>query len=302
MLDLECVASFLAVAACSGFREAARRTGLSQSAVSQQLKRLEQSLNVSLIERNHGGCRLTPEGKAFLPYAESLIRTRDRAQALFRKNSIAIGASSNVGIYLLQPYLKTYREHAGHDTQVVIGTNPDIADRLERLEIDVAVMEWWDQRPGFIAEIWRSEELVLIVPGNHRWAELQSIPRDWLRGEKLVGGESGSGTGRLLQQYFGEGASTIGVSMQLGSTEAVKRAVQAGSGISMVMASAVEEERKGGVKVLRFDHDPPKKDIFIVRRHTEAHHRSPALAFTEFLLGREFPAGLADNQAGRAAA
>lgn len=288
MLDLECVATFLAVAACSGFREAAKRTGLSQPTVTQHVKRLEQDLHVSLIERNNGGCRLTQEGRAFLPYAENLIRINDRAHALFQKNSLVIGASSNIGIYLLQPYLKAYQQTSSHQMRVNIGTNSEVVEKLQRYEIDVAIMEWWDSRPGFIAKIWRSEELVLIVANNHRWAELQSIPRDWLHGEFLLGGESGTGTGRILQQYFGDNVSAIGVSMQLGSTEAVKRAVQEGLGISLVMASAVEQEHNDGrIRMIALEGDPPKKEIFVVRRQTELHHDSPVVMFANFLLSRD---------------
>jgi DNA-binding transcriptional LysR family regulator len=62
------------------------------------------------------------------------------------------------------------------------------------------------------------------------------------------------------------------VSIQLGSTEAVKRAVQAGLGISLVMASAVElESREGRLKAIALENDPPKKEIFIIRRQTEPH-------------------------------
>lgn len=288
MLDLECVATFLAIAACNGFREAAKRTGLSQPTVTQHLKRLELSLNASLIERNNGGSTLTPEGRAFFPFAESLIRTSDRAHALFRKNSIVIGASSNAGIYLLQPFLKAYQEGATHEMHMVIGANTEISEKLARFEIDVAVMEWWDHRPGFVAKVWRREELVLIVPNEHRWASLSTIPRDWLHGERLLGGEPGTGTGRLLQQYFGDGAQTIGVSMQLGSTEAVKRAVQAGLGVSLVMKSAVEQElRDGRLSVIAFENGGPTKEIFVIRPHCEPHHLPLSLAFAEYLVEQE---------------
>lgn len=290
MLDLGCVATFLAVASCSGFREAAKTTGLSQPTVTQHIKRLEQSLNASLIERKNDGCVLTLQGREFLPFAEHLIQLSERAQALFRKNAIVIGASSNAGIYLLQPHLKTYQESSSREMKIVIGKNPDIADKLERLEIDVAIMEWWDNRPGYVAQFWRHEELVLIVPNDHRWADRQSIPRDWLIGERLLGGEPGTGTNRVLQQYFGNNAQSIGESIQLGSTEAVKRAVQAGLGISLVMASAVElESREGRLKAIALEIDPPKKEIFIIRRQTEPHHVPPAAEFANFLLKQELP-------------
>jgi molybdate transport repressor ModE-like protein len=283
VIDLERVATFLAVARYGGFREAAKHTGLSQPAVTQHVKRLEQSLNVSLIDRSNAGSTLTAQGRTFLPYAEHLLNICNRARTAFEKNSIVVGASSNTGIYLLQPYLKAYKEASLHALDVVIGDNNCVAGKLKGFEIDVAVMEWWDHSPGFVAEVWRSEELVLIVPPQHPWAGLNSIPRHWLRGLTMLGGESGTGTSRLLQQYLGEDASTMGVSMQLGSTEAVKHAVHAGLGISLVMAAAVERERRDGwLSVIPIDEEPPRKEIYLIRRESEAHD-GRAVRFTEFL-------------------
>ena len=286
MIHLERVVTFLALAASGGFREAAKRTGLSQPTVTQHLKRLEQALNVNLIDRNNAGSTLTPEGRAFLPYAENLVRTYDRAKALFERNSIVIGASSNIGIYLLQPYLKAYKEVSAHKLELIIDDNPAIVDKLERFEIDVAIMEWWDQRPGFSATLWRQEELVIIVPKDHPWAGMRSIPRTWLKGQNLLGGEAGTGTGRLLREFLGKDASTIGVSMQLGSTEAVKNAVRAGLGISLVMAAAIEHEsRNGKLCAISIEEMQPRKNIYVIRRESGA-HETPALEFMNFLLYR----------------
>jgi len=286
MIHLERVATFLAVATSGGFREAAKRTGLSQPTVTQHLKRLEQALNVNLIDRNNAGSTLTPEGRAFLPYAENLLRTYDRARALFEKDSIGIGASSNTGIYLLQPYLKAYKEVSAHKLELVIDDNPTIARKLECFEIDVAIMEWWGHRPGFSAAVWRQEELVVIVPNNHPWAGMNGIPRTWLKGQNFLGGEAGTGTGRLLQELLGKDAGTIGVSMQLGSTEAVKNAVRAGLGISLVMAASIEHERRNGeFCAIPIEEMPPRKDIYVIRREIEP-HATPALEFTNFLLYR----------------
>jgi DNA-binding transcriptional LysR family regulator len=285
VIDLERVATFLAVAKYGGFREAARHTGMSQPAVTQHVKRLERSLNVNLIDRSNAGSTLTPEGRTFLPYAEHLLSVCERARAAFKRSSIVVGASSNTGTYLLQPYMKAYKEASPHALDVVIGDNNTIADKLKSFEIDVAVMEWWDAAPGFVAEVWRHEELLLIVPPQHTWAERNSIPRHWLRGLAFLGGERGTGTGRLLQQYLGEDADTISVSMQLGSTEAVKHAVHAGLGVSLVMAAAVDQEsRNGWLHAVRIEDNPPRKAIYLIRREGELHD-GPATQFMAFLHG-----------------
>lgn len=283
MIDLDCVASFLAVASSGSFRAAALRVGLSQPAVTQQVKRLEKTLDATLIERNGTGSILTPEGRAFLPYAESLIRTSRRARALFERKGIVVGASSNIGVYLLPSLLKTGCELLGFEVDLVVGDNPAIAGKLENLEIDVAVMEWWDDRPGFIAQRWRQEQLVVIVPPAHPWARLKCIPPAMLASEPLLGGEAGTGTGRILRQCLGTYANDIRMGMQLGSTEAVKRAVRAGLGVSIVMASAVAEEHcSGTLRAIPLADEPLHKNIQVIRRATGSFGELPT-RFVRFL-------------------
>jgi len=286
VISLERVATFLAVATKGSFREAAKHTGLSQPAVTQHVKYLEQSLNATLIERNNAGSTLTAEGRAFLPYAENLMRTSERASALFEKTSITIGASSNAGIYLLQPHLRAFQEYSSYPVNLIIGDNPSTADRLQNCEVDVALMEWWDNRPGFSATVWRCEELVLIVSPKHSWASRTSIPRDLLKNQAMLGGEAGTGTKRVLEQSLGKDAQSIGVSMQLGSTEAVKHAVQAGLGISLVMASAVKQECLSGLLcAIRIEEMPPEKKIFVIQRQ-HGGHETAASIFVDFILAR----------------
>lgn len=268
MIDLEKLETFLTVAKHGGFRGAAKHRGLSQSAVTQHIKQLERSLNAVLIDRSNAVSKLTTEGQALLPYAQMLIDISMKASDLFRRSSLTIGASSNVGIYLLQPYLKEFQHHCSVRLDIVIADNASIADKLQRLEIDVAVMEWWDNRSGFTANIWRSEELVLIVPTSHPWASRSSVQVDELDGMELIGGEKGTGTGRIIERVLGDRDLRINVAMQLGSTEAVKHAVKAGLGVSLVLAGAVTDEvLNRQLSVVRIDGDTLQKDIYVIHRN-----------------------------------
>jgi molybdate transport repressor ModE-like protein len=267
MVNLQQMATLLAVVHTGSFREAAKQCGLSQPAVSQHIRRLEQIFKVRLIERSNAGCQPTQDANALIPYAKSLLKLAERTMSVLQRPGIVIGASSNIGIYLLQPYVKTYLDHHSHshDVDLVIDRNPVIADKLQSGEIDVAVMEWWDNRPGFTAQLWRSEELVVIVPPHHPWHKLPCIPKRLLNGSKLLGGEPGTGTGRLLKQHFGEHAKNLHISMQLGSTEAVKQWVKAGLGVSLVLAGTVAQEHKtGALRAIPIEGQPLKKNLFAV--------------------------------------
>lgn len=271
MLNLEHIASFLAVLRTRNFRAAAHERALSQATVTQHIQKLEAALNTSLIARSHAGCTPTPAGTALLPHAESLLRVNTRVLNLMHKPAIAIGASSNIGVYLLQPYIKSFlaQTDGEYPIDVVIQNNLAIAEKLECGELDLAAMEWWDGRPGYAAHLWRQEELVVIVAPYHPWARLSAIPPSLLKEEPILGGEAASGTGTLLKQHFGDQIHGLQTAMQLGSTEAVKRWVKAGLGVSIVLSSTIFEETLAGtLRAIPLAGEPIRKPLYVIWRET----------------------------------
>jgi len=131
--------------------------------------------------------------------------------------------------------------------------------------VDLALMEWWDRRPGFTAHCFGSEALVLIVPPGHAWRQIQRVPRERLIEIELLGGEPGTGTGRLLADLLGDLAPRLNVRMRLGSTEAVKQWVKAGLGASIVLAGALEKERAdGSLHVIEIEDGSLRKDLWAI--------------------------------------
>lgn len=245
MLNLSHVQAFLAVVESGGFHEAARRLGISQPSVSQQVRKLEEELRVPLILRGHGSAAPTARGAAFLPFARRLIEGAERS---VRRQPLVVGAASNPGIYLLPPYVSRF-QRAEPDVlpvQLRIGTNPETVDRLESGEIDLAITEWWEPKSGFEMLPWRKEPMVVIVPNGHLWSTRRSVTIEEFVEAPILGGEPGTGTGRLLRTALGAFAERMNIVQQLGSTEAVKRAVAAGLGVSIVLREAVRDEVAGG--------------------------------------------------------
>jgi DNA-binding transcriptional LysR family regulator len=246
LLNPTLIRSFVALVESRSFQAAAERLGLAQPTVSLHIQRLEEQLGAPLLQRSRSGCEPTAQGQVLLPYAEGLLRLSEQAIRALQKAPLRLGASSNIGIYLLPPLLKRFlQQHPGTELTLTIDRNPVLATKLENREIDFALMEWWDGRPGFRAQPWRHEPMVVIVPPDHPLAARESLTTTELSGLALLGGEAGSGTGALLKQLFSAGSQPE-TSLQLGSTEAVKQAVKAGLGISLVMASAVEAEVAAG--------------------------------------------------------
>jgi len=286
MLNLEQLEAFIAIVDAQGFREAAARLGCSQPTVSQQLRKLEESLGVELIARSRMQSTPTVQGARLLPLARSLLRTAARARDVVSAKRLMIGASSNIGTYLLQPYIARIARVLGPATNVdlKIASNPEIAGALSAGELDVAVMEWWDKREGFVAKKWRQEKLLVIVSPDHIWAKKKHLRPSELFDVPMIGGESGTGTGTLLQKIFGKNASKMRISLNVGSTEAVKAAVKAGLGISLVFASAVEAEvRAGTLRALPVSEVNVSKDLFVILPD-QMLDDSPAQKFSNMLV------------------
>jgi len=296
------VAAYLAVIGTGGFRSAAARLGVTQGAVSQQVRRLEAELGASLIQRGPDGCRPAPGTEAFARYARTLADVADRAARLFRDPELVVGAASNIGTYLLQPLIKTIGEmHSGrYRIRQYLGTNSDVVDGLALGAVDVAITEWWDHRPGFEATRWREEDLVVIAGPGHRWWRRGRVTVAELAGETILGGEPASGTGTLLRTVFGDAAARLPAAVNLGSTAAVKEAVHAGLGVSLVLAAAVQPEVAAGrLCTLSLDGPALRKSLWIARPAALV-PADPAALFTQaFLAAAVLPGGGSERRCRR---
>lgn len=280
------VTAYLAVIDTGGFRSAAVRLGVTQGAVSQQVRRLETEVGASLIQRSGAGCRPAPGTEAFVRYARTLADVADRATRLFRDPELVVGAASNIGTYLLQPLIKTMSDaHADrYRIRQYLGTNSDVLDRLALGAVDVAVTEWWDHRPGFEATRWREEDLVVIAGPGHQWWQRGSVTITDLAGQTILGGEPASGTGTLLRAVLGDAAARLPPVVNLGSTAAVKEAVHANLGVSLVLAASVQSEvASGRLRTLSLDGPVLRKSLWIARPAALV-PADPAALFTKAFL------------------
>ena len=246
MLNLVHARTFLSVLDERGFRAAARGLDLSPSTVVEHIRQLEEDLAAPLLVRRRGIVEPTSQGAAFAPLARAMLDTAERSRVVIAQAALRVAASSNIGTYLLQSRLAIFQTADPVKIDLWIGPNQDVADRLTNGGADVALMEWWSDRPGFYQHGWRKEPLVVIVAPDHPWARRSTIEADELAGQPLLGGEAGTGTITILRTQLGPLADRLTAIGGFGNTEAVKRAVRAGRGISLVLAAAVVDEVRAG--------------------------------------------------------
>src|SRR5690606_5929320 len=133
----------------------------------------------------------------------ALIATAEHAHAVVAGGPLRLAASSNVGTYMLQRPLADFSRRSASHVDLWIGSNPVAFERLTQGAADIAIMEFCQPSDDFESHDWLREQLVLIVSPSHPWAERQNVRAEELIGERLLGGERGTGTGTLLRQRLG---------------------------------------------------------------------------------------------------
>lgn len=247
-LDLHKMRLFAAVAEQEHYRHAAERLGISQPALSTHVRDLEAYLGVSLFERSGRGVCLTEAGRLVHSYARrilALARDLDDAVAdlrALRAGELRLGASTTIGEYLLPAALGAFRKrHPNLNVAVEIGNTTHIVDRLRHGELHLALIGEPSNNPDLELAPYLDDEIVLIVAPSHRWAGATVALTD-LPSEPLVAREPGSATRGVAERALTAAGVSVPIGLELGGTEAVKRAVIAGLGVAFVSACSVADE------------------------------------------------------------
>lgn len=251
---------FRSVAHHLNFSRAADELMLTQPAVTQQIKALEEEFGIALFDRI-GGVRLTPRGEALVPYAERLKALADEAFAAVVSGStdgagqLALGASQTIGQYLLPNLVAGFlKEHPRTEVHARSGNTDAMLGLLANGEIQLALIEGPALRKDMHVEPFMKDHMVLVVPPAHEWAD-QDISLNVLKGAAILMREHGSGSRRVIEKAFvkaGLSLKHLHIPMELDSTEGLLSAVEAGLGITFVSRWAVRNQLTlGSLKLAR---------------------------------------------------
>lgn len=294
---------FRTVADEASFRRAAERLHLSQPAVSQQIRTLEEEAGASLFDRGHGRVRLTEAGAVLLSYARKGARLAEEAMAALQQargeaaGELRVGASMTVTQYVLPRLLGAFqRQHPRVQLHVQSGNTERILEALAGGEISLGIIEG----PASSREVFRQrlieDRMVLIVERRSPWLAKQPAPLSALTEVPLLLRERGSGSRRVVElalRRAGVRQRDLRIAMELDSIVAIISAVEAGLGAGFVSEWAIRKElRLGTVRVVEVEGLDIRRDFTLVRRIGPV-QEGPAGAFERF--------ALADAEAFRAA-
>lgn len=276
-MDLRQLRAFCAVAEKGSFTLAAQALRLSQPSVSFQIHSLEQELGTTLFDRQSRQTTITPSGKILYEYARKILKLCDEAEqaidelkGLVRGNVI-IGASTIPGEYILPDLLQRFRDrYPGIQVELLVGDTKDIIDKVLGNEVELGVVGATQKSSKLTFGPFANDRLVLIAPASNKWFDDETATLEKLKTAPFVMRESGSGTRTIVSQklqQMGVAENELNTVMVLGSTTAVKRAVESGAGVSIVSERAVRREMDlGSVRKLRLDGLDLDRDFFIVCR------------------------------------
>lgn len=271
-LTLHRLELFLAVLEAGGVGRAARARHLSQPAVSEHLRGLAEYFAVPLFERVGRGVRPTAAARTLEPYARQVVgllqRAVDAAAELrgLRVGALAVGASTTPGTYLLPAVLGRFRTaHPGVGLTLRISDTRQIERWVTSGQVELGVIGGAPVLPGLVAEPWVTDELVAIVARRHPLARRRTIRPAAFASEPYIAREEGSSTREVAEGFFAELGVTLRPAMELGSTEAVREAVAAGLGMSVVSRHAVHP-RDPRVVAVPFQGRRWVRDLLVIRR------------------------------------
>jgi DNA-binding transcriptional LysR family regulator len=268
---------FCTVAETRSFSKASEIIRLTQPAVSLQIQALEEIYGTKLFNRSGCIITLTKAGELLYKYAKeinALYLAAEKEMGDFTglvKGVVTVGASSTIGNYVIPAVIAEFRRKFPKVTVHLITANTKtIVEDLNTSSIDIALVEGEVKKQKLVIERLIPDEMVLIVSPLHPWAKRSNVSIFDITKETLIFREEGSGTRQMIEKYLskhGISPQTLKIGFIMGSTEAIKGAVEEGLGISIVSQWAAKKEvRYGSLKTVTFKEDRFVRDFSLVHR------------------------------------
>ena len=253
-MEIRQLKAFMAIAEARTFTAAAQRIHYTQAALSMQIKQLEKEVGVPLFTRMPRRVVLTEAGERLLERAHHIMREHDAALAELaelagaKHGRLRLGSASGmVSADSLPPILKRLRRaHPHAEVTVASGTSEELVKKILAGETDAAFVSLPVQARNVETELLTSDQLVAVASPRHRLAGQRVVSAFALAGEKLILGERGGNTRRLIDEFFAEAGLRPTVAMELNRQRAITNMVAADMGVGIVPLSVAREDVERG--------------------------------------------------------
>lgn len=298
-MNLNLFKTYVKVVETQNLSKTAEEFGLSQPAVTKQIQALEDMYGVLLLERSGRRLKTTEAGETLYYCARDIIKAMEKTDKAMeevsesRKGSLCLGASNIPGEYILPQLIKKFKEkYPNVSISIDIADTEKIFSRLAERELDVGIVGGWINNRKIEGFEWLEDELVIVLPENHKLAKMPEISLDTLLNERWIFREKGSGTRKAVEDLLaahGIKKEDLNVYIEAGSTEAVLASIEAGMGVSIVSRWAVKRtDSYRKIRSVKIS-DPLVKRNFYVIYPRQKSRRKSVNNFLEYVKKLEEP-------------
>jgi DNA-binding transcriptional LysR family regulator len=249
-MEIRQLRAFVAIAESGTFTAGALRVHVTQAAISMQIRQLENEVGAKVFVRAPRHVILTEAGEQLLRRARHILREHDAALdeiaelAGAERGRVRIGSASAMVLTDQLPAIlaELRAQHPGAEIGVTSGTSEVLVDQILAGDVDIAFVSLPVDVRGIKTERLSEDQLVAIASPRHKLAKQRTISAYTLAGERLILGERGGNTRRLIDQFFAQAGVTLHVAMELSRQQAIRRMVEADMGVGIVPLQSVVEE------------------------------------------------------------
>ena len=286
MINLDQLRVFQAVAQSGSFTRAADVVHLTQPGISKHVKQMEQSFGTSLFDRSGRKATLTEAGAILFEATQGVMAIIDVAEQRIedlkglRGGRLRLGTSFPIGVYLLPQVLAQFRKkYPGIEVNLNITVSGMIGPKVLASEIDLGLASYEPRDSRLVARAFMTDELVAIVPRDHKLAHKRHITPQQLTEDTFIVAAPGGGTRTLLEERLRDQGIVLQKVLDFGNLEGVKHAVEAGLGISIQARSVVQREvASGSLRALKLAGINATIPFFYVcRKNAHLSHAANAL-------------------------
>lgn len=300
-MTLEQLMTFCALAKHKSFSLAAEERCLSQPAVSVQIRELEREFGVRFFDRIGRRVILTQAGEIMLDCAESVLGRLEAVQQELaelqglRRGKLTLGATQVIAIHVLPEILRSLKDRYPEiEFSLQIGFGSDIVDKVLDGVMDLAMVGEREilRDPRLIVRPLLEDELVVITSRQHPWSAREKVHSVELKSQPFIISRPSSAVWEVVEKRLGQVGVRIKPSMEFGSSDGVKKAVEVGLGISVMPRSGITKEdiELGRLKVLTLTGIYTSFDLCILWRK-DRHLPVVVRAFLAFLEERGLARG-----------
>lgn len=288
-MDCDQLTTFLEVAKLRNFSRAGEKVFLSQSAVSAQIRQLEQEYGTRLLDRSGKQVRLTPAGEVLFEYGARLLALRDESlravadQGSSPRGVLAIGANEATCLYVLPRAFEEYRRlYPQIQISIYRNFSRKILERVQAGTIDVGIVTLPVKLPGLKVERIFRDRLMLATSSTNPLAKLKTVPVSVVAEQPLLFPKSGY-TRQLMDKLFRPYQAKLNIAMELPSIAMIKTFVASGLGVSLISETFTRKESLSGeIRLVPLDHVELWRELGMIH---DRHRTLPqaAVAFMELV-------------------